>query len=886
MRPTDLEEEWQMLEGIRSNLYGAIQRVVKEADPTYDLLCSELDSLLVSVPTDRDVDRETIQDFKAEIKKLYNIVDPIVRRTSLNSPAFLDVQTDREQPEAGPTTLGQLSLSDAKAILSRLISFKDHLQSIFCACLHETATAAHYPEPCSTAFFEMKRKLIGSLFENTIWRMNDCEKSADHHLLLQGDGLNWNTESGWSISLLLSFCQDSTEWHEIKCLLNEYVDPIFASTLSLNSNLIKTRNLPRSKHKKMTRRPLRSLCEGITDAQQFDEVLDLFPHQGRLYKQPLEQTRAQSRAVAEVKTLDKLIKEDRLSPSMEPDTLDGIFTLPQKRQLSLNLSWCFLYLFDCSWIRNGWSADNISLISSMNAPSSIPEFNAPPYISCGLHCISSENDSSSLGSVEGDSVFLALGKLLVEIHLGRRISTTVSSEIEPYSLWLTLNKILKGPSLSYATSYYALAIQGCLDLYRSSRDMEPEEKILELPDLIYAQIIIHLEEDFKQYSKRLKEYTNSRWSSIQPEKSGTVAGRGPKKTLNSPQIASENSITTSRWATRSNWLAGSITTPSFPSESAGLIPIINDLEHDMVASEPSVSSSKYFLNKMQTFLASNLPTNCATKHVKICIIDTGIDMKHPSLRGAKKRIEKMWDFKGDTMDLKDDTGHGTNVAELILRLAPEAAICVAKVAVAKTMAQGDTKLISEAIHWALQQDVDIISLSLALDSLDPAIDWAIKKAIAADKIIVAAAGDNSGNNQLRAYPGNNRNVLCIHASNGKGKDGGLSPRALSNDDNFMTLGMHIPLIWKGETVIRSGTSLATAVAAAIAADILAIVPEVVHLTVDQLKRLRSSDGMRLMFRLLSMNADNGYSYFAPWILWDGTNSEDYIREQILNALKR
>lgn len=583
MRPTGLEEEWQMLEEIRSNLYGAVQRIVKEADPTYGLLCSELDSLLDSVPTDRDVDRETIQDFKAEIKKLYNIVDPIVRRTSLNSPATLDVQTDREQPEAGPATLGQLSLNDAKAILSRLISFKDHLQSIFCACLHETATAAHYPEPCSTAFFEMKRKLIGSLFENTIWRLNDCEKSADHHLLLQGDGLNWNTESEWSISLLLSFCQDSTEWQEIKCLLNEYVDPIFKSILSLNFNLTKTRNLPRSKHKKMTRRPLRSLCEGITDAQQFDEVLDLFSHQGRLYKQPLEQTRSQSRAVAEVKTLDDMIKEDRFSPLMEQDDR---FTLPQKRQLSLNLSWCFLYLFDCSWIQNGWSADNISLISSMNEASSIPEFNAPPYISCGLNCISSENDSSSLGSVEGDSMFLALGKLLVEIHLGRRISTTVSSKIGSSSLWLTLDKILKGPSLSYATSYYALAIQGCLDLYRSSRDMEPEEKILALPDLIHEEIIRNLEEDFKQYSNKSKEYANKRRSSIQPEKNGTVADQGPKKTLKSPQIASENSITTSRWATRSNSLADSITTPSFPSGSTSFIPIINDPERNVVASDP------------------------------------------------------------------------------------------------------------------------------------------------------------------------------------------------------------------------------------------------------------------------------------------------------------
>lgn len=184
----------------------------------------------------------------------------------------------------------------------------------------------------------------------------------------------------------------------------------------------------------------------------------------------------------------------------------------------------------------------------------------------------------------------------------------------------------------------------------------------------------------------------------------------------------------------------------------------------------------------------------------------------------------------------------------------------------------------------MAQGADIISLSLGLDILDSALDFAINETIAAGKIVVAAAG-NDGNNKPRAYPGSNRNVLCIHASNGKGKDGGISPRAWDNDDNSMTLGTAIPLIWKGEEIVKSGTSFATAVAAAIAADALTIIPQVVPLTPEQLSRLYSSSGMRLIFDLFSV-PDNGYKYVAPWNLWNEHKSSTYIQELIIDVLKR
>lgn len=86
-----------------------------------------------------------------------------------------------------------------------------------------------------------------------------------------------------------------------------------------------------------------------------------------------------------------------------------------------------------------------------------------------------------------------------------------------------------------------------------------------------------------------------------------------------------------------------------------------------------------------------------SKRVKVCIIDTGFDEKHPALKGAKLmgRLVATKNFKGDPRDLNDESGHGTQIAELVLTLAPEAELCIAKVAVANAMPQEDVKLIIE-----------------------------------------------------------------------------------------------------------------------------------------------------------------------------------------------
>lgn len=67
--------------------------------------------------------------------------------------------------------------------------------------------------------------------------------------------------------------------------------------------------------------------------------------------------------------------------------------------------------------------------------------------------------------------------------------------------------------------------------------------------------------------------------------------------------------------------------------------------------------------------------------VKIAILDTGADLKHPLLQPFSRdgRFGEQWDFIEDRVQITDYTGHGTHCAHLILQTAPRAKVCIARV---------------------------------------------------------------------------------------------------------------------------------------------------------------------------------------------------------------
>jgi subtilisin family serine protease len=70
------------------------------------------------------------------------------------------------------------------------------------------------------------------------------------------------------------------------------------------------------------------------------------------------------------------------------------------------------------------------------------------------------------------------------------------------------------------------------------------------------------------------------------------------------------------------------------------------------------------------------------RHIKIAVLDTGVDLKHPFIKAAKKhnRIKLVESFVEGVKNTNDLHGHGTHIAALLLEVAPGTQLYIAKVA--------------------------------------------------------------------------------------------------------------------------------------------------------------------------------------------------------------
>jgi thermitase len=143
--------------------------------------------------------------------------------------------------------------------------------------------------------------------------------------------------------------------------------------------------------------------------------------------------------------------------------------------------------------------------------------------------------------------------------------------------------------------------------------------------------------------------------------------------------------------------------------------------------------------------------------IKIAVIDSGIDLKHPAFQGSLVAPTDMWDWV-DADAIPQDVsgtgsnhgyGHGTAVAGIIFQIAPKAKLMPLRVL--NPQGEGDTANVIAAIDFAVAHGAKIINLSLGT-SFDKSLDNTIKSANKAGVLVVAASG-NAGNNNI-TYPAN------------------------------------------------------------------------------------------------------------------------------------
>ncbi|MEJ0078380.1 MAG: GLUG motif-containing protein [Alphaproteobacteria bacterium] len=172
-------------------------------------------------------------------------------------------------------------------------------------------------------------------------------------------------------------------------------------------------------------------------------------------------------------------------------------------------------------------------------------------------------------------------------------------------------------------------------------------------------------------------------------------------------------------------------------------------------------SAQYIVEKLGLPEAHLIATG---KDVKVAVIDSEIDQKHPDLEGAVTA-------NYDALPSDDQTAHphGTGMAGAIashkrlLGIAPNARILAVRAFGVNTGgAQGTSMNIVKGLQWAVDQGAKIINMSFA-GPKDPILQQAMQRLTDQGIILIAAAG-NAGPKSPPLFPGADPNVIAVSAT--------------------------------------------------------------------------------------------------------------------------
>ncbi|MFB7254709.1 type VII secretion-associated serine protease mycosin [Streptomyces nojiriensis] len=173
--------------------------------------------------------------------------------------------------------------------------------------------------------------------------------------------------------------------------------------------------------------------------------------------------------------------------------------------------------------------------------------------------------------------------------------------------------------------------------------------------------------------------------------------------------------------------------------------------------------------------------------VRVAVIDTGVDRANPQLSAAidTGAGKDFVDAKGGDGTV-DTIGHGTKVAGLIaarpqqgtgfVGLAPESTII--PIRQNDGQGKGNAANLSQAIDHAVAKGAQVINISQDTDaqlSADSDLGKSVQKAVAANVVVVASAGNDGLSGQKRkTYPAAFPGVLAVGASDRNNERAGFS----------------------------------------------------------------------------------------------------------------
>ena len=156
--------------------------------------------------------------------------------------------------------------------------------------------------------------------------------------------------------------------------------------------------------------------------------------------------------------------------------------------------------------------------------------------------------------------------------------------------------------------------------------------------------------------------------------------------------------------------------------------------------------------------------------VRVAVVDTGIDYTHKDLLGLREdgKIVKGYDFLERDNEPMDTDGHGTLVAGIIAAdgevkgVAPKAQLFVYRVASEGSYVSTNDMI--RALDRAVDDQIDIVNISLGLDYVSEEIDRAVENLVKNGIVVVAAAGNNGEMQKGIGSPASAQNAITVGAS--------------------------------------------------------------------------------------------------------------------------
>jgi subtilisin len=205
--------------------------------------------------------------------------------------------------------------------------------------------------------------------------------------------------------------------------------------------------------------------------------------------------------------------------------------------------------------------------------------------------------------------------------------------------------------------------------------------------------------------------------------------------------------------------------------------------------------------------------------IKVCVLDSGIEFDHPSVGPVAGATAISLDADGNTVaepDTEGDLcGHGTACAGVIRSIAPDTEIYSVRVLGAGFTGSG--KVLLAGLRWAVEQDYDVINMSLSTtkkafsELLRDIADIAYFKRT----LLVASAH----NMPVESFPWRFSSVISVGSHE---EDDPLTFYANPNPPvEFFARGVNVDVAWiGGSTINATGNSFATPAISAIASLVL------------------------------------------------------------------